>query len=147
MADGQPLELAHARDAILTDMQVATTELRAVLDAEREALDRRDSMALDAATSVKARLLQRLEALDVERRQLGDFARGQAPVAIWQQICLQLEACRRINETNGSIVAQQLAQVRRALGVLRGTGEGSPLLYGPGGHAEASLAPRPLSRA
>lgn len=147
MADGQPFELAQARDAAVADMQVAATELRAVLDAEREALDRLDSIALDAATSAKSRLLQRLEALDAERRQLGDLAHAQAPSAIWQQICRQLEACRRINETNGSIVAQQLASVRRALGVLRGAGEGPPDLYGPGGRTHSSPAPRPLSRA
>lgn len=147
MADGQPLELTQARDAVLTDMQVAVTELRAVLDAEREALDRLDSIALDAATSAKARLLKRLESLDVERRQLGDLAHGQTPSAIWQQICCQLDTCRRINQTNGSIVARQLARVRRALGILGGSGEGPPLLYGPGGHTRASAAPRPLSRA
>lgn len=147
MADGQPFELAQARDAVVTDMQVATTELRAVLDAEREALGRCDSIALDAATSAKARLLQRLESLDGERRQLGDLAHAQASSAIWQQICRQLDACRRLNETNGSIVAQQLAYVRRALGVLRGAGEGPPDLYGPGGHTQANPAPRPLSRA
>lgn len=147
MADGQPFELAQARDAVVTDMQVATTELRAVLDAEREALDRHDSIALDAATSAKARLLQKLEALDVERRQLGDLAHARAPSTAWQQICRQLEDCRRINETNGSIVAQQLSSVRRALGVLRGAGEGPPDLYGPGGYTHENPAPRPLSRA
>ncbi len=147
MIGAQQTDVAQAQDAAIADMQPATVELRAVLDAEREALDRHDSIALDAATSSKAQLLQRLESLDAERRQLEQLAPAHAPSAPWPQICLQLGACRRINEINGSIVTQQLAFVRRALSVLRGSGEGPPALYGPAGHAQASAFPRPLSQA
>lgn len=147
MDGAQQPDLARAQDALIAEMQTATVELRAVLDAEREALDRHDSIALDAATSAKAQLLQRLEALDGERRQLEQLAPARGSSAAWTQICLQLGACRRINEINGSIVTQQLAFVRRALGVLRGSGEGPPALYGPAGHAQTSALPRPLSQA
>ncbi len=147
MRGTQQVDLVQAQDAVIADMQTATVELRALLDAEREALDRHDSIALDAATSAKAQLLQRLEALDGERRQLEQMSPAREPSAVWTQICLQLGACRRINEINGSIVTQQLAFVRRALGVLRGAGEGAPALYGPAGHAQAGAIPRPLSQA
>lgn len=147
MTGAPQADLALAQDAVIADMQTATVELRAVLDAEREALDRHDSIALDAATSAKAQLLQRLESLDAERRQLEQLAPVCGPSAVWTQICLQLGACRRINEINGSIVTQQLTFVRRALGVLRGSGEGAPALYGPAGQPQMSAFPRPLSQA
>lgn len=140
-------ELTRAQDAVLADMQAATVALRAVLDAEREALDRMDSLALDAATSSKAGLLQRLESLDAERRQLDDLVPAREAASIWPHLCRQLEDCRRINETNGVIVTQQLVGVRRALGVLAGSGEGPPALYGPGGESQVHIAPRPLSQA
>lgn len=147
MAAVQQTELTQAQDAVMADLQAATIELRAVLGAEREALDRLDSIALDAATSSKARLLQRLEALDAERRQLDELLPVRTASALWPHLCRQLDDCRRINETNGSIVAQQLAGVRRALGVLSGFGEGPPVLYGPQGHAQAPSMSRPLSQA
>jgi flagella synthesis protein FlgN len=148
MSGGQQAELVQAQRDVMADMQVAMTELRAVLDAEREALDRSDSIALDAATSVKAQLLQRLETLDAERRQFDEMA--PAPddcLDMWRHVCRQLEECRRINETNGSIVARQLSHVRRALGVLRGAGEAPPVLYGRGGEARAPTIRHSLSRA
>lgn len=140
-------ELAQALEDVTSDMQTAVVELRAVLDAEREALEQRDSLALDAATSAKSDLLRRLESLEAERRQLDDLAPHPGASGIWRHICGQLEACRHINEINGSIVAQRLRDVRFALGILRGSGEGTPLLYGPGGHTHAQALPRPLSQA
>ena len=140
-------ELDEARDAVVAEMEVAVVELRSLLDAERQALDRLDSIALDSATAAKAQVLQRLESLDAERRQMHDLASPQAPSAAWRNIRRQLEGCRRINAINGSIVEHQLQGVRRALGILSGSGEGPPMLYGPGGHAQAQVPPRSLSRA
>lgn len=140
-------ELDEARDAVVAEMEVAVVELRSLLDAERQALDRLDSIALDSATAAKAQVLQRLESLDAERRQLHELASPQKPSAAWRNIRRQLEGCRRINSINGSIVEHQLRGVRRALGILSGSGEGPPMLYGPGGHAQAQLPPRSLSKA
>ncbi|MGH8155188.1 MAG: flagella synthesis protein FlgN [Rhodanobacteraceae bacterium] len=148
MTGGQQTDLAQAQQAVMVDMQVATTELRAVLDAEREALDQADSIALDAATSVKAQLLQRLESLDAERRQFEELAPAPgACLEVWRHVCRQLEECRRINETNGNIVTRQLSHVRRALGILRGSGEAPSVLYGRGGEARAPAIQHSLSRA
>lgn len=146
--DGTPqTEVIQAREAVLADMQSAVIQLRAVLDAERVALDRLDSLALDTATAAKAELLRRLETLEAERCQLDDMRALRGTSAAWRQICGQLEACKHINEINGSIVEQRLRDVRRALGILRGSGDGPPVLYGPGGHAQAHSVPRPLSQA
>lgn len=147
MDGAQQAELAQAREDVMADIEAAVVELRAVLGAEREALDSLDSLALDAATSAKAELLQRLESLDAERSQLDDMGAPGETSGVWRNICRQLEVCRRINEVNGSIVGHRLLDVRRALGILRGAGEGPPLLYGPGGHAHAPVLPRPLSQA
>jgi hypothetical protein len=82
----QQPELAQTRAAVMADMQAAVIELRAVLDAEREALDHLDSLALDAATSAKAELLQRLETLQAERCQLDDMAAPREAAGVWQSI-------------------------------------------------------------
>ncbi|SRR5579875_42779 len=140
-------ELAQARDAVTAEMLSAVIELRAVLDAEREALDHLDSLALDAATSAKADLLQRLESLQAERGQLDDMAAPPEAPGIRRSFREQLETCRNINVINGRIVERRLLDVRRALGILRGAGEGPPVLYGPGGHAHAASVHRPLSQA
>lgn len=140
-------ELEDVRTTVVAEMEIAVVELRSVLDAERQALDRADSIALDAATAVKAQLLQRLESLDAERRQLVDIAPPREPSMAWRNIRRQLDDCRRINAINGSIVEHQLQGVRRALGILRGSGEAPPVLYGPGGHPQAQVPPRSLSKA
>jgi flagella synthesis protein FlgN len=140
-------ELDEARGAVVAEMEVAVVELRSLLDAERQALDRRDSIALDSATAAKAQVLQRLESLDAERRQLHDLASPREPSAAWRNLRRQLEGCRRINAINGSIVEHQLLGVRRALGILSGSGEGPPMLYGPGGYAQAQIPSRSLSKA
>lgn len=144
--DGSQPELKSTRAAVLADMQAVVIQLRAVLDAEREALDCLDSLALDAATTAKSDLLQRLESLEAERGQLDDMA---APIegSSWRNLHTQLEACRDINDINGRIVVQRLRHVRHALGILRGIGEGAPVLYGPGGRAQAAVPHRPLSQA
>lgn len=140
-------ELLQTRDAVLSEMQATVIQLRAVLDAEREALDRLDSLALDAATSAKADLLQRLDSLEAERNQLDDMAAPREGVGAWRSLCAQLEACRDINEINGRIVERRLLHVRQALGILRGAGEAPPVLYGREGRAQAATLHRPLSQA
>jgi flagella synthesis protein FlgN len=140
-------EFDDARRAVYAEMASSVDALRGTLDAEREALDQLDPVALDAATSAKARLLLRLEALEAERRQLDDFAAPRESSGTWQRIRSQLEDCRRMNETNGSIVEHQLRGVRRGIGILRGAGEAPPLLYVPGGHADAPVLPHSLSKA
>ena len=140
-------ELDEAGHAVVAEMEVAVVELRSLLDAERQALDRLDTIALDSTTAAKAQVLQRLESLDAEHRQLHDLVAPREPSAAWRNIRRQLEACRRVNAVNGSIVEHQLRGVRRALGILGGSGEGPPMLYGPGGHAQAQVPPRSLSKA
>lgn len=140
-------ELQQTCDAVLADMQATVIQLRAVLDAEREALDRLDSRALDAATSAKAELLQRLDSLETERNQLDDMAAPREGLGVRWHLREQLETCRDINETNGRIVERRLSYVRHALGILRGAGEVPPMLYGPGGRAQAATLHRPLSQA
>lgn len=140
--------LAEAQATVLARLQAAILELRAVLDAERAALVRRDPLALDAATSAKTSLLQRVDALDAERRRL--WGLGPVPqrdAAAWQELGRQLEACRNINEANGALVARQLAFVRRALDILNGAGEGPPALYDPSGHTRTQRFVRSFSQA
>lgn len=136
-----------ARRAVYAEMAASVDALRGTLDAERAALDRLDPTALDAATAAKAQLLQRLESLEAERRQLDDVDGPRESSGTWQRIRSQLDDCRRINEINGNIVEHQLRGVRQALGILRGAGEAPPVLYGPAGHADAPVSTRSLSQA
>lgn len=138
-------ELLQARRDTVDDMAGAVAQLRAALDAERGALDAGDSFALDTATAEKARLMQRLESLDAERRQF-EQTLGAAD-ARWPGVLAALGECRRLNEINGGIVERRLQDVRRALAVLQGAGEAPPTLYGPGGRTRTQAQRGSLSRA
>lgn len=131
---------------VLAAAQSAVAELRAILDAERLALDMRDSLALDAATSAKADLLQRLQLLGSGPEEADASGAAPSPTAsAWRALRRQLDECRRVNTANGIIVEAQLRHVRRALHIL-GSGEAAPPhLYGPHGHVATPAPQRNLS--
>ncbi len=130
---------------LLDAVHAAVTDLRSALDAERDALNAHDPLALDAATSAKTDLLQRLQLLGTEQERLDELvARSPVPDA-WRDIRRQLDACRRINAANGIIVDAQLRHVRRALSLLGGNDGVSPNVYGPRGVVTSHPASRSLS--
>ena len=141
-------DLQQALSAVLADIQAAVADLRQALGDEREALDRADPAALNRAGDAKQALLQRLERLDAERRQLAREAgapnAGQQ--AAWTQVLQVLHECQRANQRNGRLIGQRLRHVRQALSVLTGQRDEAGV-YGPAGvlgHAYRSL---PLAQA
>lgn len=139
-------ELDDAFAAVLGEMQQTVDRLAQVLEAERIALDARDSEALDRAGTHKQALMLQLEQLDAERQQL---ASGQPAVAAaaatgWSRIVQRLQYCHLLNQRNGSVVSQRLSQTRRALAVLTGHA-GENELYGRCGELRASLRSQVLA--
>lgn len=141
-------ELDSALTATLEDMQQAVTQLLHTLETEREALVANDSEALNQAGTRKQALMQQLEQLDAERRQLAhEHPAGATRLQpAWTQILQSLRQCQQLNLRNGSTVGQRLNQVREALSILTGhAGENG--LYGPGGELRGSLRSQALAQA
>jgi flagella synthesis protein FlgN len=146
----QPLqhELNDALASVLDEMQLRADELQSTLEAERAALDRADAEALDAAGNRKQALMQQLEQLDAERQLL----QRQQPVgeavreSRWAQVLQVLRHCHALNQRNGSLVNQRLAQLRQALAILTGHA-GESELYGSSGELHGSLRSKSLAAA
>ncbi len=132
--------------AVMGDLAVEVDALHASLIEERLALDQGDAQALDAAGRTKGNLLDRIEKLDVERRQL-DAAAGVDSLADprWAPTVDRLRECRGLNETNGRIVGQRMSHVRQALAVLSGEGPDGGT-YGPNGVAKVKLRSATLAQ-
>jgi len=139
-------ELDDALAAVLGDMQQAVDQLAQVLEAERTALDARDSDALDQAGTRKQAIMLQLEQLDAERRQLASEqpAVAAAATSAWSRVVQRLQYCHLLNQRNGSVVSQRLNQTRRALAVLTGHA-GESELYGRSGELHASLRSQVLA--
>ena len=141
-------EFGEALAAVQGEMRQALEQLAQVLEAERNALDAGDTEALGQAGTRKQALMQQLEQLDAERRQL---VREQpqteaAPDPAWTDIVQSLQHCHRLNQRNGGIVNQRLQLVRQALAVLTGT-DGDNGLYDRSGELHAGARSRPLAAA
>jgi flagella synthesis protein FlgN len=142
-------ELEAALAAVVEDLHRSAGELSAALAAEREALLAADAPALDRAGTRKQSLMLQLEQLDAERVQLlkvGPSAAAQI-VPRWRDVLGLLRDCHEMNQRNGSLVSQRLAQVREALAVLTGQGGDARGLYGPGGEVRTALRSNHLASA
>lgn len=139
-------ELAVAWQTLTAEAGAAVTDLRCALEEERKALETSDVALLDASTQAKLTALQRIRALDAERAQLQQASNRHRPVQAWHAISAELGACKRLNATNGAILDQRIHDVRHALAILRGVGEGAPELYGPTGSIAAAHQQRDFAR-
>ncbi|MFC5740461.1 flagella synthesis protein FlgN [Dyella tabacisoli] len=148
MDTGLQVELSDTLSAVIGDMRQAVAQLNDALGAERAALNRADAEALDRAGEAKQALMRRLEQLDVERVQLTQNL--QTPSSqqqeAWADVLQTLAACQHANQRNGSIVGQQLSQIRHALSVLTG-GKDEANLYGPAGILSGGYRSLPLAEA
>lgn len=142
-------ELETALAAVVEDLHRATIELGAILAAEREALVAADAGALDRAGARKQALMQQLEQLDAERVQMTRLEPAAAAQVEprWREVLDQLKGCHELNQRNGSLVGQRLAQVRQALAVLTGQGGEVKSVYGPGGELRTALRSHHLASA
>jgi flagella synthesis protein FlgN len=141
-------ELGEALAAVQGEMRQALDQLALALEAERIALDAGDTEALGQAGTRKQTLMQQLEQLDLERRQLANEQPQAEATAdsTWSAIVESLRHCHRLNQRNGGIVSQRLQLVRQALAVLTGT-DGDSGLYDRSGELHAGARSRPLAAA
>ena len=154
--------------AVLDQQTLAAQALTELLARERSLLTGTDAAAVEAAAAEKATLLNRIEALETDRRRVLAIAGrgagaaemerlcrglpGAPPAAVlgqvsdrWHRLVELMEQCREANEVNGAIVGLKQRQIRQLLNILR-TGREDELTYGPGGLARSSAA-RGLARA
>lgn len=142
-------ELETALTAVVEDLHRAVTGLAATLAAEREALVAADAAALDRAGARKQALMQQLEQLDAERVQMSRLEPAAAAQLEprWREVLALLRNCHELNQRNGSLVGQRLAQVRQALAVLTGQGGDAKAVYGPAGELHTALRSHHLASA
>ena len=142
-------ELGTALAAVVEDLHRAVTELGSALAVERDALIGADAAALDRAGAHKQALMQQLDQLDAERVQMIKLdATAAAQVEPrWREVLELLRGCHELNQRNGSLVNQRLAQVREALAVLSGQGGEVKSVYGPGGELRTALRSHHLASA
>lgn len=113
----------------------AAAEVRAALEAERQALETRDAGGLLAAVDRKGRAFG----------QAAEAARGR-PVT-WQadrryaELTTLLRHCRRLNDENGALIRGQRRRVDAALAVLTGSDAERPT-YGRDGAAATGVRRR-----
>jgi flagella synthesis protein FlgN len=136
-----------ALGAVMGDLARDVDALHASLTDERTALDQANMPALEVAGRAKAQLLDHIEKLDGERRQLSDAAGiDSLSDARWSPTIELLLECRRLNEVNGRIVAQRMGHVRQALALLAGDAPGGST-YGPNGATKVRLRSGMLAQA
>jgi flagella synthesis protein FlgN len=136
-----------ALGAVMGDLARDVDALHASLIDERMALDQANMPALEVAGRTKSRLLDHIERLDVERRQISDAAGVDSlHDARWSPTIERLLECRRLNDVNGRIVAQRMAHVRQALALLAGDAPGGST-YGPTGATKVRLRSGMLAQA
>lgn len=106
------------------DEQIRCAErMLAVLDREARALDAGDAEALNDAGAEKVRLVDTLDALEGERRDLAAVASPSARSALdrrWHRLLELTEQMKAENARNGARVDARREQVLAALRILRG---------------------------
>jgi flagella synthesis protein FlgN len=132
--------------AVMGDLARDIDALHANLIEERMALGQPDTQALEATGKAKGKLLDRIDRLDIERRQLSEAA-GVDSLADprWSHTLERLRECRRLNEVNGRIVGQRIGHVRQALALISGEAPGGST-YGPNGVAKVNLRSATLAQ-
>lgn len=113
------------------------------LASENRALADGDHDALKVATDAKAKLVDALERLETERRDLVADSDA-AGAADWQRLRELVARCKEQNHKNGTLLHARAENVRIALKALRGS---EPELYGASGRAGGHAGARPLGTA
>lgn len=161
MADGVWIQ------ALLTRESAGVERLWAVLQAEHEALARRDAEALDRLVADKQQCIAELEQVGQEQRQLLEAAglapdragletllqrvpggAGEALRAAWDSLHQRLAECQRQNVANGRLLEGNRRFAQQALAALLGTEGGATTeLYDRGGATSLARGNRSYAKA
>lgn len=125
----------------------AARQLAATLAAEQAALTGDSPQAVEQKAAEKLQLLNSIEKLEVERRELCPTPGGPGLAAAvaerWRALMEVVAGCRTANEVNGHIIHVRQHQVRQLIDIVRG---GPAITYNPQGKTLAK-ALRALARA
>ena len=115
---------------IIREETVRVETLLAVLDEELAALAHRDAERLGAITTEKHRLVQELETLAKQRRQLvgpvtpdkdwADLPQRRSLLPAWKRLTTLVDQARHNNRRNGTAIDAASRYTRRAVDVLFG---------------------------
>jgi flagellar biosynthesis/type III secretory pathway chaperone len=133
-------------DVLNEQIRCAEAMLQA-LAREHEALVASDADLLGSAGADKAQLVDTLENLEIERRNLslvGDGETQARGLPQWQALLGLISACKDQNQRNGALVKARSEQVQIALQALRGS---EPGFYDPRGLKPSARSARPLGTA
>jgi flagella synthesis protein FlgN len=136
--------------AVLHEQIRCAEAMLSTLGRENQALVDGDSEQLNAAGADKARLVDELEALEVERRHLTEAIHAELAAAgpeaepSWDQLLHLIAECKQQNQRNGALLKARAEQVRAALQLLRGSESNC---YDASGFASAPRAARTLASA
>jgi flagellar biosynthesis/type III secretory pathway chaperone len=121
--------------------------LAATLAAEKTALTGDSPEAVEQNAAEKIRVLESLEKLEQERRELcaSPASPGIAATVVerWRNLMELMSGCRTANEVNGHIIHVRQHQVRQLIDIVRG---GPSITYDPQGKTFAK-ALRAIARA
>jgi flagellar biosynthesis/type III secretory pathway chaperone len=133
-------------DVLDREIDVARS-LAATLDAERTALTGDSPQAVEQKAAEKIRILESIEKLEAERRELwaapNTLGLAATVAERWRVLMELIAGCRSANEVNGYIVHVRQHQVQQLLDIVRG---GPAITYSPQGKTLAK-ALRALARA
>jgi flagellar biosynthesis protein FlgN len=142
-------------DILDREIEVAR-HLSVTLAAERDALTGDAAAAVEQRAAEKIELLDTLERLEQERRELCAAAGLKMPEARddagsvahaiaerWRALMELMVGCRTANDVNGYIIHVRRSQVRQLMDIVRGA---APMTYGPQGKTLGN-ALRALARA
>ncbi len=121
----------------------AAEDMLETLGREGRALSDGDHEALGAATEAKAQIVDALEKLESERRQLVP-GEGATSGPDWQRLRELIARCKDENQRNGVLLKARAENVRGALQTLRGS---EPELYGATGRTPTRSDARKLGTA
>ena len=135
---------AEVADVLNEQIRCAEAMLHA-LSREHQALVAGDTDLLTSVGNDKARLVENLEALEIERRRIApaDDAQNRGSPQ-WQALLALISTCKDQNQRNGALVKARSEQVQIALQALRGS---EPGFYDPSGYKPSARSARPLGTA
>jgi flagellar biosynthesis/type III secretory pathway chaperone len=128
---------------LVTEQIRAAEAMLETLGRESQALADGKHDALGETTAAKAQLVDALERLEAERRELAqhdDLASGPE----WQRLRELIGRCKDQNQRNGTLLQARAENVRVALKTLRGS---EPELYGATGRTPTRADARKLGTA
>lgn len=138
-------------------------ELRRLLDEERDALERKDTLSLSDTAEQKQLCVTRLDELDKARSEIskscgfgiapGDIATLAANcddsdllTQAWDRFLQIAHECSDMNSGNGAIIRVRQQQIKGVISLLR-DGRAETDTYGPNGQSHEDSRTRPLGQA